>query len=76
MKLGEHTRNDFIPHAPNRVVGTIPDASKARTVIKVLGQGAKADDIDLLHGDPGIRRLDRADADLRLLVERCWRCRR
>jgi len=52
-------RPDFIPYPTNRVVGTLADAKSAHAAINAL---LEADfdrkDIDILHGDEDIQRLD------------------
>lgn len=65
MNPSQPQSDDLIPNPPNRVMGAIPDVAKAREAIKeLLRQGVEAEDIDLLHGDEGMHRLDPADAEL------------
>ena len=52
-------RPDFIPYPTNRVVGTVADATNAHAAINALLQaGFDRQDIDILHGDGDIQRLD------------------
>jgi len=52
---------DFIPYPTNRVVGTVGDAGKAREAIDaLLRAGFGREDIDVLHGDEDLKRLDPA----------------
>jgi uncharacterized protein (TIGR02246 family) len=52
-------RAEFIPYPTNRVVGTLADAKNARAAIDALLQaGFDRQDIDILHGDEDIQRLD------------------
>lgn len=56
--------HDFIPYPTDRVVGTIDDPGDARTAIDTLLQaGFTRDDIDVLHGEAGLERLDPAGTD-------------
>jgi uncharacterized protein (TIGR02246 family) len=50
---------EFIPYPTNRVVGTVADANDARAAIDALLQaGFDRQDVDILHGDEDIQRLD------------------
>ena len=50
---------DFIGYPTNRVVGTVGDADKARQAIDaLLKAGFNRDDIDILHGEEDLHRLD------------------
>jgi uncharacterized protein (TIGR02246 family) len=52
-------RRDFIRYPTNRVVGTVGDAAKAGTVIDaLLRAGFSREDIDVLHGEEDLHRLD------------------
>jgi uncharacterized protein (TIGR02246 family) len=52
-------RPDFIPYPTNRVVGTVADAKNAHAAINALLQaGFDRQDIEILHGDEDVRRLD------------------
>jgi hypothetical protein len=52
-------RPDFIPYPTNRVVGTLADAKSAHAAINALLEaGFDRQDIDILHGDEDIQRLD------------------
>jgi uncharacterized protein (TIGR02246 family) len=59
MKATSGDRRDFISYPTNRVVGTVADAAKAREAIAALLQsGFQEKDIDILHGEEDVRRLD------------------
>jgi len=52
-------RSDFIAHPTNRVVGTVADAVKGQAAVEALLQaGFDRQDIEVLHGDEGLHRLD------------------
>lgn len=52
-------RRDFIRHPTNRVIGTIGDAGNARDAIaSLLRAGFTHEDIDVLHGEEDVQRLD------------------
>ena len=54
----------FIPYPTHRVVGTIADASDARDAIDALMKaGFEPQDIDLLHGEGDLSRLDPTGAE-------------
>jgi uncharacterized protein (TIGR02246 family) len=54
-----HNRKDFIRYPTNRVVGTIADDGRARQAIEELLRAGFSDaDIDILHGEEDLRRLD------------------
>ena len=54
----------FIPYPTHRVVGTIADASDARNAIDALSKaGFAAQDIDLLHGEGDLSRLNPTGAE-------------
>jgi ketosteroid isomerase-like protein len=56
--------DDFIPYPTDRVVGTIDDPNEARTAIEALFRaGFARDDIDVLHGEGGLDRLDPAGTE-------------
>jgi uncharacterized protein (TIGR02246 family) len=58
MRAVSADRGDFIPYT-NRVVGTVADAVKAHAAVDALLQaGFGQTDIDVLHGDEDVRRLD------------------
>lgn len=58
MRAVSADRGDFIPYT-NRVVGTVADAVKAHAAVDALLQaGFGQSDIDVLHGDEDVRRLD------------------
>ena len=59
MSTTTHQLGDFIAYPTNRVVGTIADARSARAAIEALLQaGVEREDIDVLHGEGGLHRLD------------------
>jgi uncharacterized protein (TIGR02246 family) len=63
-------RADFIPYPTNRVVGTVADAKNAHAAIKALLQaGFDRQDIDILHGDEDIQRLDPTGAEHGFLAQ-------
>jgi uncharacterized protein (TIGR02246 family) len=52
-------RKNFIGYPTNRVVGTVADAGKARDAIDaLLRAGYSEEDIDILHGEEDLTRLD------------------
>ena len=54
---------NFISYPMNRVVGTIADAENARAAVEALLQaGVGREDIDILHGEDDLRRLDPSGA--------------
>ena len=58
MKAVSTERRDFA-YPTNRVVGTVSDAGNAKAAINALLQaGFHADDIDILHGEEDLQRLD------------------
>src|SRR6185436_2049208 len=59
MNANEHTPGDFIPYPTNRVVGTVTDAKDARAAVDaLLHAGFERADIDTLHGEKDLHRLD------------------
>ena len=57
-----HQPDDFIAYPTNRVVGTIADPKQARAAIEALLQvGFAQQDIDILHGEKDLHRLDPAE---------------
>jgi uncharacterized protein (TIGR02246 family) len=59
METSKTEEREFIPYPTNRVVGTIADATNARAAIDGLLQaGFTREDIDILHGEDDVRRLD------------------
>ena len=59
-----HHPGDFVAYPTNRVVGTIADAPKARAAIEaLLRAGVDREDIDILHGEDGLHRLDPSGAE-------------
>lgn len=59
MNAAGNDRRDFIAYPTNRVVGTVGDAEQARAAVGALLQaGFDQRDIDVLHGEEDIHRLD------------------
>ena len=59
MDAATHSPGDFISYPTNRVVGTIADGERARAAIEaLLAAGVDQADIDVLHGDQDLHRLD------------------
>jgi uncharacterized protein (TIGR02246 family) len=59
MNAAGTERRDFITYPTNRVVGTVSDAAKAKAAIEALLQaGFDPKDIDTLHGEADLKRLD------------------
>ena len=59
MDTNTHDRGDFIPYPTDRVVGTVADAKDARGAIEtLLSAGFERHEIDILHGEKGLHRLD------------------
>lgn len=59
-----HTPGDFISYPLNRVAGTIATAIEARRAIdELLAAGVSPDDIDILHGQQDLHRLDPTGAE-------------
>jgi len=63
-------RNDaFIPYPTDRVVGTIDDAKDVREAIEALSlAGFAREDIDVLHGEDALHRLDPTGAEHGLMA--------
>jgi uncharacterized protein len=56
--------DDFIPYPTDRVVGTIADPEDARTAIEaLLSAGFAREELDVLHGEGGLDRLDPAGTE-------------
>ena len=63
-------RRDFIGYPTNRVVGTVADADKAREAIDaLLRAGFREEDIDILHGEEDLHRLDPTGAEHGFLTQ-------
>ncbi len=59
MDARGHQEGDFISYPTNRVVGTIADARSAHAAIEaLLRAGVDREDIDVLHGEGDLHRLD------------------
>lgn len=70
MKPVSADRTAFIRYPTNRVVGTVGDAGKSRVAIDaLLRAGFNREDIDLLHGEEGLRRLDETGAEHGFLAQ-------
>jgi hypothetical protein len=64
MDTTNHRPADFIAYPTNRVVGTIATSEHARAALQaLLAAGIAGDDIDVLHGDEDLRRLDVTGAE-------------
>ena len=65
-----HERGDFIPYPTHRVVGTIVDPKDARAAIEgLLSAGFQTADIDILHGEKDLHRLDPTGAEHGFLAQ-------
>ena len=66
----EHQSGDFISYPTHRVVGTIIDPKDARAAIEgLLRAGFQTADIDILHGEKGLHRLDPTGAEHGFLAQ-------
>ena len=64
MKTVSADRRNFIAYPTNRVVGTVGDAGKAGAAVEaLLRAGFGKEDIDVLHGDEDLQRLDPTGVD-------------
>jgi uncharacterized protein (TIGR02246 family) len=64
MKAVRSDRRGFIAYPTNRVMGTISDAEKARGAVDALLRiGFDRTDIDVLHGEEDLQRLDPTGAE-------------
>jgi uncharacterized protein (TIGR02246 family) len=63
-------RRGYIGYPTNRVVGTVGDADKAKEAIDaLLRAGFNRDDIDILHGEEDLHRLDPTGAEHGFLTQ-------
>ena len=70
MKAVSTDRRDFIRHPTNRVVGTVGEAGKALAAIDaLLRAGFHREDIDILHGEEDLQRLDPTGAEHGFLAQ-------
>ena len=70
MSVNEHQQGDFIPYPTNRVVGTIAEAKDARAALhSLLNAGFQPSDIDILHGEKDLHRLDPTGAEHGFLAQ-------
>jgi uncharacterized protein (TIGR02246 family) len=70
MKAVSTDRRGFIAYPTNRVVGTISDAGKARAAIEALLQaGFDRENVDILHGEEDLHRLDPTGAEHGFLAQ-------
>ena len=70
MDARRHVAGDFISYPTNRVVGTISDAASARSAVEELLQaGVDREDIDVLHGEGDLHRLDPSGAEHGFLAQ-------
>jgi predicted SnoaL-like aldol condensation-catalyzing enzyme len=64
------TQQEFIPYPTNRVVGTVADAAGAHAVVEaLLKSGFDPQDIDIVHGEGGLDRLDPTGAAHGLMAQ-------
>jgi uncharacterized protein len=64
--MDSETRNNdaFLPYPTDRVVGTIDDVKEVRAAIEALSQAGFAQgDVEVLHGEDGLTRLDPTGAE-------------
>ena len=70
MDTHEHQSGDFIRYPAHRVVGTIGASKDARAAVeKLLSAGFAATDIDILHGEKDLHRLDPTGAEHGFLAQ-------
>jgi len=70
MDAKGHQPGDFISYPTNRVVGTIADASSTHAAIEaLLRAGVDREDIDILHGEGDLHRLDPTGAEHGFLAQ-------
>lgn len=70
MTAASTDRRDFIPYPTNRVVGTVADAGKAQAAVDaLLRAGFDRKDIDILHGEQDLQRLDPTGAEHGFLAQ-------
>src|SRR5689334_2349426 len=59
MEPASNKSREFIAYPTNRVAGTVDDPGATRAVVKSLIEaGFAADEVDILYGEEGLRRLD------------------
>ena len=64
MNVDPHEPGDFIPYPTHRVVGTIAEPKAAQAAIEaLLSAGFEQEDIDILHGENDLHRLDPTGAE-------------
>jgi predicted SnoaL-like aldol condensation-catalyzing enzyme len=64
MNVDPHEPDDFIPYPTHRVVGTIAEPKAAQAAIEaLLSAGFEQEDIDILHGEKDLHRLDPTGAE-------------
>ena len=70
MEASTTERPEFIPYPINRVVGTVADANDAHDAIdELLRAGFDRQDIDVLHGEADVGRLDPTGAEHGVLTQ-------
>jgi hypothetical protein len=70
MDAHGHEPGDFIPYPTHRVVGTIADPKDARSGEQgLLTAGFQPADIDILHGEEDLLRLDPTGAEHGFLAQ-------
>jgi len=68
--MDTHQSGDFIPYPIHRVVGTIADAKESQAALdELLGAGFNRVDIDVLHGEDDLDRLDPTGAKHGVLAQ-------
>jgi hypothetical protein len=70
MDKHEHQSGDFIRYPAHRVVGTIVDSKDARAAVeRLLSAGFAAADIDIIHEEKDLHRLDPTGAEHGFLAQ-------
>ena len=70
MEASTTERGDFIPYPINRVVGTVADGDHAHAAIdELLQAGFDRQEIDVLHGEADVGRLDPTGAEHGVLTQ-------
>jgi uncharacterized protein (TIGR02246 family) len=70
MEVSTTERPDFIPYPINRVVGTVADENDAHAAVdELLQAGFDRQDIDVLHGEADVGRLDPTGAEHGVLTQ-------
>jgi uncharacterized protein (TIGR02246 family) len=70
MRTGSTDRGNFIAYPTNRVVGTVADDDKAQAAIAaLLRAGFGMEDIDILHDEKDLKRLDATGTGVGFLAQ-------